>query len=368
MTFRVGLLGAGRMGRKHLEVLAELPAYSVVAVCDREPERLRSLPASLAPQAQHYADCGAMLSETALDLLVIATPPVVRLEPAVDALGRGVAVLCEKPFADNLEVADRLVEASERSGVPLAVHHQWRVNAVLSRTRDMINAGAIGDVTSVRGLGKGGRRGGVELLELGVHLADAMGFLFGPAEWCAARIWETTRLANSGDVSSTRAVAPEETELGLVVGTRVEANYGFSGGVSGELRFEGHAERTLDNYGLDIFGTRGQLALRLSRFVDPPLWHLPRPASGSPGQWGDWRPVPGLDGANRGLVREYHCALLPVIERKMEPPCGAREGRQALEMVLAPFRSHRAASSRVPLPAPARSHPLSGWVEPDGSD
>lgn len=365
MTYRVGLLGAGRMGRKYLEVLAGLPEFSVVAVCDREPDRLRTLPPELATHVSFYADGAEMLAARALDLLVLATPPVHRLEPVLDSLGRGIAVLCEKPFACDLETADRLVSASEDSGVPLAVHHQLRVNAALVRARELIAAGAIGEVTAVRGRGKGGRRGGIELLEIGIHLCDAMAFLFGPAEWCAAHVWEGRRLAGAADVRDTRELAPEEPDLGLVVGTRVEASYGFPGGVAGELYCEDFVPRMLENYGLNIFGSRGQLALRISRFVAPPLWHLARPAAGSPGQLGDWQPVAGLEGANRRLVQKYFGALIPVLERKSAPPCGAREGRQALEMVLAVFRSHRAGGCRVALPSPDRGHPLSGWLADD---
>ena len=212
-----------------------------------------------------------MFERVVLDLVVVVTPPTFRVPPVTEALQRGISVLCEKPLSSDLASADRMVEVAERSDAVLSVHHQFSPTAVLLRCRELIDSGAIGEPIMIRGRAKAGRRAGIELLEIGTHLAEIMLALAGRPDWCSAHIYDGERLALPRDVRGSLAVAPEEADLGPVVGTRVAASYGFPGGILGEMHFVGHEERMPANYGVDIFGTTGQLALRASRHVTVPL-------------------------------------------------------------------------------------------------
>jgi len=347
---RVAVVGVGGMGRKHLEVLSSLPGVDVAAVCDLDPERLADL------AVERFRGVDAMLDATPLDLVVVATPPVERVGPVEATLGRGVAVLCEKPLAITLEAADRMLDAADGADRILAVHHQLRCSPALTRCREWIESGRIGEVVGVRGHGKAGRRAGIELLEIGIHLADTMVALFGAPGWCAASVFEGDRLAEPGDVRPSQVVAPDEADHGPVLGTRVAASYGFPGGVLGELHFHGFEERRPSNCGIEVIGTRGRLAWHCSRFVERPLWYLPRPQVGTPDEAGDWKPVDVPEPGNRGLVEAHHRQLLAALDGTAGVPCDGRQGRVALEMVLAVYRSHEEAGRRVPLPGSSRAH------------
>ena len=172
---------------------------------------------------------------------------------------------------------------------------------------------------------------------------------------------EGERLAQASDVRACKEVAPSEADLGPVVGTRVIATYGFDRGVLGEMHFLGGEERASENYGVDILGTEGQLALRCSRHVERPLWHLPRPMEGPPGALGEWRPVDVPEGANRGLVEAHYLALIDALRGVGPVPCPGTEARDALEMVLATYRSHRESGRRIEWPLTDRAHPLTQW-------
>jgi predicted dehydrogenase len=348
---RVGIVGCGRMAEKHLAVLSASPDFTVAGVCDVAADR-RAAASHLAPEAMTFERHDEMYERAMLDLAVVATPPTCRTSPVIDALARRLPVLSEKPLAVELRAADAMVEAAARTGVPLAVHHQYRMSDALHRCRELISAGHIGEVVLLRGRGKAGRRAGIELLEIGTHLADTMSVLAGRPEWCAATVLEGGRLAQPDDVRRSTEVAPDETDFGDVMGTRIVANYGFANGVIGEMHFLGYEERMPENYGVDVLGTKGQLALRCSRHVATPLWHLPRPMEGGPAQLGDWRVVDVPGQGNEDLVEAFYAAMLRALRDGAPVPCTGRDGASALEMVLAAHRSHREGGRRVALPMP----------------
>ncbi len=360
---RAGIIGCGRMGAKHLRVLNENPEIELVAACDVSPQRLGEIPCGFVPDDALFERYEEMFERVVLDLVVVVTPPTVRVPLVTEALQRGISVLCEKPLAIDLASADRMVEAAQRSDAVLSVHHQFSPTAVLRRCRELIDSGAIGDLIMIRGRAKAGRRAGIELLEIGTHLAEIILALAGRPDWCSAHIHDGERLALPRNVRASLAVAPEEPDLGPVVGTRVAASYGFRRGVLGEMHFVGHEERMPANYGVDIFGTAGQLALRASRHVSVPLWHLPRPMEGTPDQLGDWRAIPVPGGGNKQLVEAFYVELLGAIRGAGPTPCPGSRGRTALEMVQAAYRSHRDGGRRTPLPLAQREHALAGWSD-----
>ena len=107
-TVRVGLLGAGVAARAIATSFARPPDVTVVAVWSRTRDRA----AQLAAAARR--ECGAVLStwetlveQADIDVLALAVPPALRLEPIAAAFRRGLHVLTEKPFAVDLAAAGR---------------------------------------------------------------------------------------------------------------------------------------------------------------------------------------------------------------------------------------------------------------------
>ena len=78
---------------KHASVLSETPGFALVAVCDSSAERLAEVPEAFAPRAARFRRFEELYEQAAVDLVVVATPPVCRVAPVTQALERGVAVL-----------------------------------------------------------------------------------------------------------------------------------------------------------------------------------------------------------------------------------------------------------------------------------
>ncbi|GHA34544.1 hypothetical protein GCM10007989_32970 [Devosia pacifica] len=116
-SLRVGLLGCGGIGARHVEALNELRAFAtLVACCGRDEERTKSFAVERGGAAA-YTDLSTMLANEKLDLLIVALPPFAH-EGQVEAAARaGVHLLVEKPIALGLERAEAMVQAADEAGI-----------------------------------------------------------------------------------------------------------------------------------------------------------------------------------------------------------------------------------------------------------
>lgn len=360
-TWKVGLVGAGGMGRQHLKVLAGMEEFDTVALCDVSEEALAQKGEEHGI-AGRFTEIGDMLAECELDLVVVATQTRHHYEPTVAALKAGVHVLCEKPISIDLAEADEMVAAGQASGAKLAINQQNHVNKAILRARQMIDDGAIGDVVMVRGRNKHGRKSGNEFTEMGTHVTDMMMVMGGTPEWVSGTVMWEGRLAEAGDIMEAKQMSPKDRDSGLVVGQRALGQYGFPNDVLGEIQFLGYDTNDGNNYGVDILGSSGQLAVRASGSLDGGLWHLPRPMEGTPDSLGDWELVGVGSGGDPGnTISDMYRAFRSAVEAGEEPPGSGAEGRTAFEMILGIYQSHREGGRRVQLPLADRRHPLEAW-------
>jgi predicted dehydrogenase len=356
--YRVAVAGCGGMAKHHLRVLQVMDDFEAVALCDISAEALSRCGEEFSIAAC-FEDWSRLCDEVCPDIAVIATQTRGHLKPAVAALERGISVLCEKPIAIDPAEADAMVEAAQAGGAKLAINQQNHLNPGVLKALEMVGRGDIGEVVMVRGRNKCGRKSGNEFMEMGTHVTDMMMRFGGQPQWCAGTVHYQGRLAQRGDVMEAKQMSPKDRDSGPVAGDRAVAQYGFAGGVLGEIHFLGYEQLENTNYGVDVLGSEGQLAVRASGGLDPSLWHLPRPMEGIPGGGGDWRPVPAE--RTEDPIAAMYRGLAQAMETDSKPPGDGADGRTAFEMVLGIYASHIAGSARVPLPLPDRRHPLEVW-------
>ncbi|MGP8245916.1 MAG: Gfo/Idh/MocA family protein [Bryobacteraceae bacterium] len=148
---RLAIIGTGHRGWAHLAILKTLPQFQVVAIADPTPANL-DRGASLAPGAKTYSDYRKLLSERHdIDAVVVITPSFLHAEAAIAALDRGFPVLCEKPMATTVEDANRMIEASRKSGKLLYIGFQKRLVPATAKMHELAAAGAIGPIELVSG-------------------------------------------------------------------------------------------------------------------------------------------------------------------------------------------------------------------------
>jgi predicted dehydrogenase len=150
---RVGIVGAGGAGRAHAAAFARLPGVAVTAVWGRtraRAEALASETAAAAPPARVYDAWEALVDGAEVDVVSVATPPLLQRPVAAAALARGRHVLVEKECGRDLADAQALVAAAARAGTVTAVSLNWRYAPSTLTARRAVERGAIGDLLELR--------------------------------------------------------------------------------------------------------------------------------------------------------------------------------------------------------------------------
>ncbi len=117
---RVGVLGAGAMGRNHVRVLAGLPGVELVGLHDPRGDAAAAVAAEFGTRA--FAGVDDLLA-AGVQAVVLAAPTSQHAQIGCQLLERGIHLLVEKPLAASLAEADQLIAAAAAAGRVLAVGH-----------------------------------------------------------------------------------------------------------------------------------------------------------------------------------------------------------------------------------------------------
>ena len=134
---RVGLIGAGYIGRKHVDSLLGFDDARIVAVADRQLDRAREQAARCGANA--YENHEHMLDAEELDALYICVPPFAHGPPEAAAVERGLPFFVEKPLALDIETAEEIARGVRERGLVTAAGYHWRYLNVVERARDVLS-------------------------------------------------------------------------------------------------------------------------------------------------------------------------------------------------------------------------------------
>jgi D-xylose 1-dehydrogenase (NADP+, D-xylono-1,5-lactone-forming) len=145
---RWGVLGAARIARKAvIPAIRRAGAGEVVAVASASGNAERFAADLEIPRA--YASYDELLADPEVDAVYIALPNVFHAEWILAAARAGKHVLCEKPIVLSTAELDAVTDACANAGVQLAEAFMYRHHPQLQRLRELIDAGAIGDLVTV---------------------------------------------------------------------------------------------------------------------------------------------------------------------------------------------------------------------------
>ncbi len=124
---QAAVIGAGRMGKHHARIYSAHPQCKLAAVVDKDLARARAITSEFGGEA--LADISQL--EKSVQAATVAVPTVFHADVAIPLMERGIAVLVEKPLANDAATARRIVDASRKSGLVLQVGHSERYNPVV---------------------------------------------------------------------------------------------------------------------------------------------------------------------------------------------------------------------------------------------
>ncbi len=140
---RIGVIGCGYWGSKHVRVLHGVDGVAEVALIDERVGRLESF-ARAYPSDRGYTSLDAALPH--VDAVIVATPPTSHVSLALEAMRAGKHVLVEKPLATTNADAEQLVATSYDVGTTLMVGHTFEYNAAVWKLQSLIASQSLGDL------------------------------------------------------------------------------------------------------------------------------------------------------------------------------------------------------------------------------
>lgn len=158
MSLRIGILGCGRMSRKHARKILAHPDAKIAALCDVGIDIIENwieeyLSEELVGRSRPpmYTDSVAMYREENLDAVVICTPHTVHFAHGKQALSAGCHIYMEKPMVTSTEEARKLAELAGNSGRILVVGYNTPCTSAFRYLRDVIRSQKLGKLELVDG-------------------------------------------------------------------------------------------------------------------------------------------------------------------------------------------------------------------------
>ena len=232
---RLGLLGAGRIGKTHARSIAESEGARLVAVADPDEAAVAAVVQATGTRA---ASVEEVLGDPAIEGILIATPTDLHAELIERAAAAGKAIFCEKPIDLDLSRAQGSVVVAARCGVPLMIGFNRRFDPSFRRLRDEIDRGRIGDVELVQITSRDPapppieylRRSGGLFRDMMIHDLDMARFLVGEAiveVTAAGSALVDKAIADAGDVDTAVAVLRSAGGRLCVISNSRRAAYGY---------------------------------------------------------------------------------------------------------------------------------------------
>ena len=146
---RIGLMGCGTVADYgHLPAIVQAPGLCLAALFDPDEGRLRRAQAKFGAPAA-FTDQEEFL-HSGIDAVAITSPAPCHRENVLAAIRQGLPVLCEKPLAMDEAECEEMIAAAATAGVMLFTGFDYRFSPAARRIRELVRAGAVGQVRSLR--------------------------------------------------------------------------------------------------------------------------------------------------------------------------------------------------------------------------
>ena len=189
--YRFAMIGTGFFAQNHLHAWAQMPEVELVATCDIDLNKATAAADQFGGRA--YADARELFENEELDFVDIATTPPTHRMMVELAAEFGVAAICQKPLAWDMDDARAMVDAMAAAELPFMVHENFRFQSPMRKIKSIIDEGQIGtpffgrmsfrtahDVYSAQSWLVESER--MIIVDVAVHLFDLARFFIGEPE------------------------------------------------------------------------------------------------------------------------------------------------------------------------------------------
>jgi predicted dehydrogenase len=148
---RIGIIGMGNMGSDHAKKLIRgtVPEVELTAVSDMDEKRLTASKAYLPETVGYFTSSDELMDSGLCDAVIIATPHYDHPNLAIQAFGKGLHVLCEKPAGVYTKQVREMNEKAQESGVVFGMMFNQRTNPMYRKMHELVNGGELGAIKRV---------------------------------------------------------------------------------------------------------------------------------------------------------------------------------------------------------------------------
>jgi len=233
----IGVVGTGRIGRMHAELLAgRVPGATLAAVFDAVPDAARAIADQL--RVPVTSSAVELFELEAVDAVAICASTETHVDLIVGAAAAGKAIFCEKPLSHDLAEVDRALEAVAAARVFFQVGFNRRFDPAHASVHDAVASGALGDVHLVRISSRDpappplayARTSGGLFLDMTIHDFDMARFVTGSEvveTYARAAVRITPELAEFGDIDTAVITLLHESNALTVIDNSRQAVYGY---------------------------------------------------------------------------------------------------------------------------------------------
>jgi UDP-N-acetyl-2-amino-2-deoxyglucuronate dehydrogenase len=333
-----GIVGCGMIAEFHARAIAEIPGARLLAVMDQYPKMAEKIASMAVGECRAYDDLDAMLAHPGVDVVCVCTPSGAHRDPAVQAARAGKHLVVEKPLEITVPRCDAIIEACNAAGVRLCAIFPSRYSTANVALKEAIDSGRFGRLTmgdtyvkwwrsqeyydSGQWRGTWQLDGGGALMNQAIHNVDLLQWLMGEVE--SVRALTATLVHERIEVEDTAVAAVRFKSGALGV---IEATTGA---------YPGLLKRT------EIHGERGSARVEQD---DVTLWSFLDERPEDAGMLAPKGTTSGGAGDPRAIShaghREQLADFLQAIDNGTAARVDGREGRKAVEIIRAIYRSAR---------------------------
>ena len=324
MTLRIGVLGVGRIGKMHAELVArQVPGASLAMVQDINAEAAAAVAAEL--DVPFTTSIDELLDSGDVDAVAICSSTDTHVPLMIAAAGAGKAIFCEKPVSLDLALVDQGLAAVDAGAVPLQIGFNRRFDPAHASVRAAVVDGSVGDLHILRITSRDPapppipyiKVSGGLFLDMMIHDFDMARFVTGSEVvdvYAQAAVRVDPAIGEAGDVDTAVVMLTHENGCITTIDNSRQAVYGYDQRV-------------------EAFGSGGMAA------SENPLSHtgMRRSAAGTISQT---IPYFFLDRYIPSYIEEWK-AFVSYVTSGGPSPVSAEDGRAPLVIGLAAWKSYR---------------------------
>ena len=147
---RLGIIGVGNMGSSHIKnaLRGDMPEIEITAVADIKPERLVWAKEQL-PEVKTFDTASELMDSGEVDAVLIATPHYDHPPLVIEALGKGLHVMSEKPAGVYTKQVREMNAVADKSDKIFAIMFNQRTNCLYRKAHEIVHSGKYGELKRV---------------------------------------------------------------------------------------------------------------------------------------------------------------------------------------------------------------------------